>query len=189
MPKHERPSPRALIAITFFAFIAVLFVFFSQTAGGQPIAFSKQGLQNVTLTFAPLVAIAAFIERAVEVVISTWRGPQALALKQAIDTAEAGDADPRPPRDELQHYKLETQSYAFAVSLGLSLCASLVGVRGVSPLVDAAQTVLSPRQHLGFTVLDVTLTALLLAGGCDGIHQVVTTITRFLTVTKDKMTP
>ena len=54
-------------------------------------------------------------------------------------------------------------------------------MRAVSALLDrAALASLSTRQHLGFTVFDVLLTTLLLSGGSDGIHQVVTTITTYL---------
>jgi hypothetical protein len=179
-------TPRRVIAITFIAFAAAQAVFFARSGGGQPLGFSAKGLENVAQTFAPLFAIAAFIERAVEVVISTWRGPKALELTQAVDAAKAAETESRKHEEAVQHYRMETQAYAFAVSLGLSMFASMAGVRAVAALVGPTQST-SPRQQLGFTILDVTLTSLLLAGGSDGIHQVVTTITQFLATSKDKM--
>jgi hypothetical protein len=149
-----------------------LFAFFNLTEGGAPLKFSAQGLSNLGTTLAPLIAVAAFIERAVEVVISTWRDDGAAALQDGA----------------LDAFKRRTRSYAYGVSLGLSLCATMVGVRGVSALLDPAAlgVIAQPQQHW-FAVFDVVITALLLSGGSDGIHQIVTTVTTFLSTSKDKM--
>jgi hypothetical protein len=163
-------SPITIVVGTFLAGAAALGFFFDQSKGGQGIGFPPQ-MANVAQTLAPLFAVAAFIERAVEIVISTWR--------------DAG-ADLRGGPN-LVEYKRQTKSYAYMLSFGLSLFASAVGVRGLSSLVDPSKLgALSPRQHLWFTGFDVVLTALLLSGGSDGIHQVVTMITGFLDSTKAK---
>ncbi len=149
-----------------------MYAFFTASRGGTALAFRSQALLAVGQTMAPLVAISAFIERAVEVVISPWRDAGASRLQGAA----------------LADYRLQTQSYAYAVSLGFSLLASMVGVRGVAALVEPSSlAALSARQQLAFSVFDVIITSLLLSGGSDGVHQVVTTITTFLDSSKDKM--
>jgi hypothetical protein len=162
-----RPSPLTITIWTFIVAGVVVATVFSTTKGGQGIGFA--GLTNVAQTLAPLVAVAAFIERAVEIVISTWR--------------DAGGSALSGP--SLEAYKLQTRSYAYMASLSLSLCASIVGVRGLSSLVKTL-VVASSRQQFWFTMFDVILTALLLSGGSDAVHQVVTTITNFLDNTKAK---
>lgn len=163
---------RTAVAALLLAAVA-LYVVFTASRAGAALTFPSNALLNVGQTIAPLVAVAAFIERAVEVVISSWRDAGAASLQGA----------------ELTSYKLQTQSYAYAISLGLSMFASLVGVRGVAALVDASSlAAMSARQQLNFTLFDVIITSLLLSGGSNGIHQVVTTITTFLDSSKDKMT-
>jgi hypothetical protein len=166
-------AARRTIVLALAAAAGALYVFFTVSRGGVALSFPSNALLNVGQTIAPLVAIAAFIERAVEVVISPWRDTGGARLQGAALTS----------------YKLQTQSFAYAISLALSLLASMVGVRGVAALVDGPSLgTLSAGQHLAFTVFDVIVTSLLLSGGSDGIHQVITTITAFLDSSKNKMT-
>lgn len=162
----SKPFSAAVFALLLLVVVSAVFVLWSQGGGGT-LAF-PHSIDTIGQTLAPLIAIAAFIERAVEVFIAPWRDPGALALQ--------GPA--------LDRYKIQTQTYAFSVSLGLSLFASMVGVRGVSALVDPSA--LPPHQRMWFTVFDEIITSLLLAGGSDGIHQLVTTITTFLDKSKEK---
>jgi hypothetical protein len=171
------------VVVPLFA-IAVALCF--RTTDWVPFAFSPSGIANIGQTLAPLFMMAAFIERAVEVVITAWRDETALKLQHAADTA--GPEDVASKRHELDLYKLQTQRHAFTISLALALMAAIVGVRALTPLVAAA-TDRPPNQQLGFTIFEVLLTALLLAGGSDGIHQLVTTVTQFLQSTKDKIKP
>jgi len=143
-----------------------------QSAHPAPLAFSTDGLTNVGQTMAPLFAISAIIERAVEVVITAWRDGGALDVEHA-------------PREKAR-YKLRTQQLSFIVSLVLSLGASLVGVRALSALLAKLPDTVSLAQRNSVAVFDILITALLLAGGADGIHKVVSTITNFLDTTKER---
>jgi hypothetical protein len=173
---HEPRPTTILLLLTAAAYIGVLVLYFKAGSGVAALSFSPDGIQNVGRTLAPLVAMAAFIERAVEIAIATSRGPGTLELKRALAAAE--DAEKDAARRRLDEYKLYTQRYSFAISLGLSLFASMVGVRAVTPLLTAQPT------NRYYNLFDVLITSLLLAGGCDGIHQVVTTITTMLDTSK-----
>jgi hypothetical protein len=71
--------------------------------------------------------------------------------------------------------------------------AALVGVRMIQPLLDPAgvSAIRDARGRQGqwfwFTNLDILLTGLLMAGGADGIHRIITTFTAFLDSTRDRI--
>lgn len=162
--------------------LLVLWQVYTQTAAGAPaLTFSDNALQNIGNVLAPLAVIALFIERAVEVVITAWRDPGAMRLKHDL---KAAPADRKAGiQQELDHYRLHTQRFSFGTSITLSLVAAMVGVRGVAPLLTGAPTAGA------FQGFDIVVTALLLAGGADGLHQIMTTFTDFLDNTKAKLNP
>jgi hypothetical protein len=149
---------------------------------------------------APLAFAAAVVERAVEILVSPWRDAGASKLEKAVTAIKARPADPvqnqsnatdlQIASDALDEYRGDTQRYAFAVSLTLSVLVSISGIRAFGPLVEAAQqhhaSVPDEAQHLFFLCVDVALSAALLAGGADGIHSVVNAFTSFFNATAEK---
>jgi len=168
----------------------------------------KVDYSTVPTVLAPLILTAMFIERAVEVTISPWRDPgadqKARILKDAKNST-AAVASQQVAADDFVQYKGKTRRYAFAFALLLGTAAAMVGIRALWPFLDdpngkfvaaAVSTVngvttLSkaqgnpindPQNHYArtaFIVVDVVLSALLLAGGANGIHSVVTAFTSF----------
>jgi hypothetical protein len=148
--------------------------------------------QHVLDAMAPLMLAAAFIERAVEVIISPWRDAGATKLGNRLDVLKAQT----PPADAceihaadaaFQEYKGKTQQYAFGVSVSISLSAACVGVRALWPFVNAANfNSLDPNQQWAFLLVDVVLSAALLSGGADGIHSAVNAVTTFFSTTAQK---
>jgi hypothetical protein len=153
-------------------------------------------LENLTSLLAPIAFAATVIERAVEILVSPWRDAEANKLEKAVAAIKARPAssdatqnavDLKTASDALDEYRGDTQRYAFAVSLTLSVLVSIAGVRSLGPFVDATKLKdVNPAQHLFFLGIDVTLSAALLAGGADGIHSVVNAITSFFNATADK---
>jgi hypothetical protein len=147
---------------------------------------------NILSVMSPLLLTAGFIERAVEIVISPWRDAGATKLGNVVDTLKAQvpavDATMIAKADaQFQEYRGETQQYAFAASLSFSLAAAYVGVRALWPFVDH-QTFekLGSHQQWLFLVVDLVLSAALLAGGADGIHSVINSFTTFFDTTAQK---
>jgi hypothetical protein len=115
---------------------------------------------------APLAFAAAVVERAVEILISPWRDTGSNKLESALAAIKARPADPlmntknaddlKAASDALDEYRGDTQRYAFAVSLTLSLFLSVAGVRALGPFADAANLKdpkLTPEaQHMFFSV-------------------------------------
>jgi hypothetical protein len=149
---------------------------------------------------APLAFAATVVERAVEILVSPWRDAGANKLDKAVAAIKARPVDPatntqnaadlKLASDALDEYRGDTQRYAFAVSLVLSVLVSIAGVRALGPFVDSAKLgdpkVTDEAQRLFFLSVDVALSAALLAGGADGIHSVMNAITSFFDKTADK---
>jgi hypothetical protein len=160
-------------------------------------------LTDLSNLLAPLVFAAAVIERAVEIIVSPWRDAEASKLEKEMAAIDARPADPaanaqnaldrKAVSDKLDDYRGDTQRYAFAISLTLSILASIAGVRALGSFMDPRRLTNAAfthgAQYLFFLGLDVALTAALLSGGADGIHSVVNAVTSFFDATADKSKP
>lgn len=163
---------------------------------------------TVPTVLTPLILTAMFIERAVEVIISPWRDQgadqRARVLKDAKNNL-AAIASQQAAADDYLQYKGKTRRFAFAFALLVGMAAAIVGIRALWPFLDdpngkfIAATVSTvnriptlgkaqgnpindPQNHTAraaFIVVDVVLSSLLLAGGANGIHSVVTAFTSF----------
>lgn len=165
------------------------------TGGGFiALAFASLSVTEVVARMTPLFVTAAFIERAVEVVVTPWRDSDANQLELRLK--EAHPIQVPGLRIALNDYKSTTQGIAFMIALIMGVLVSLIGVRGIEAFLepDFWKNVMkeSPppavmlQYHL-FTVVDVLITGALLAGGADGIHKVTSLITDFLNSTRDKV--
>jgi len=147
---------------------------------------------NVLSVMSPLLLTAGFIERAVEVVISPWRDSRAAQLGNRVDALRAqipaADVSVIAEADAAyQEYKGKTQQYAFGASLSFSFASAYVGVRALWPFVEHPSfEKLGTNQQWMFVVVDMVLTAALLAGGADGIHSVINAFTTFFNTTAQK---
>lgn len=180
--------PKPLVSTAIFGVVAItLFAIFLRW-GGLSFSIKPTEVLNV---LSPLILTAGFVERAVEVLISPWRDAGANKLQNAVDAAKAS-VPPDPVKvqtasDELSEYKGTTQQYAFVTSLILGLAIGIAGVRTLWPLLDSTKFVsISLSQQNYFLVVDVVLTAALLAGGADGIHSVVQAFTSFFNASAKK---
>jgi hypothetical protein len=147
---------------------------------------------KVMSAISPLLLTAAFIERAVEVVLSPWRDGDAAKLENIVNslkaqTSAANESEIAKADEAFQDYKSTTQKYAFGISLSFSLAASFVGIRALRPFLDLiAFGKLTSNQQWAFVVVDMVLSAALLAGGADGIHSAVNAFTTFFNTTAQK---
>jgi hypothetical protein len=160
---------------------------------------------------SPLILAAAFIERAVEVLISPWRDTDAAKLQTAVNIAKAtataselvavetpiGVPEPaaiqtvKAKADDLHDYRGKTRLYAFLASLVLGFAVALAGLRTLEQMLDPSLDLSKlpkplPLQIDYFYIVDVVLTAALLAGGAAGIHSVVDAFTSFFDASAKK---
>jgi hypothetical protein len=146
----------------------------------EPILFRDFDINDVSRIVTTMLLISLFLERALEVLISTWRGPRTTELERAVDDAKqefTQDSAKKPALDAAQKtlsaYKNNTRRLALWVSLLIGLMVSGVGVRGLQPLVVTESFAQLPANQMHvFRIMDVLLTGGLIGGGSDGIHKV-----------------
>jgi hypothetical protein len=149
--------------------------------------------QSVISILTPLFLYALFVERAVEVFLTVWRGKESdgLALKVKQEGVKIS-SQKTPDRAEhgrlelqLAAYKATTRDIAFSASFILGILISLAGVRVLALFVDlASMDELSSFQTAWFTVLDIFVTGALIGGGSDGMHKLVSMILALFDSTK-----
>ena len=157
------------------------------------IPFREFNSGEVLRLLGSVALIALFLERVLEVFITTWRGPEANVLDTSIQILErkltmlkkesnAGEdiskiKDTENSLDKAtknkSKYKSETQRIALWSGLTLGLLISAVGIRMLYFLVDPIALENAPQaQELSFRLVDVFVTGGLIAGGSDGIHKI-----------------
>jgi hypothetical protein len=171
-----------VLAVTFVAGLGFLY-YFNQW-NWNPLQFNVDQI-SIYVKLTPLVLLAGLIERAVEVVITPWRDPDADDMTSKMVQAKAQAAQPGATDDDqqamadtvsdLNKYTGKTRQYAYSIALALSVCAAVAGIRTLWPLLslDKAGVPTFPisAQQLTFVHwFDLVLTALLLTGGAAGLH-------------------
>lgn len=168
------------VVVVVLSAVAVVAAGLSLRAGAvTTLSFREGAAWQTANVLAPLVVIAALIERAVEVVVGALREPGAREIALDREGDRAGEAAAR-----LGRYKAATMKIAFTLAFALALLIGMSGVNAISQFVSLEGV--NETQKLVLRWVDATVTALMLAGGADGIHRVVTTITAFLDATKQR---
>ncbi len=149
--------------------------------------------QSVISILTPLFLFSLFVERAVEVFLTVWRGKEsdtlALAVKQEKVKMSLGKSPESSTYDgfqkELTEYKGTTRDIAFVCCFILGILISLSGVRALALFVDPTTLDdLTWYQSSWFTVIDIFITGALIGGGSDGIHKLVSMIVALLDSTR-----
>ena len=81
----------------------------------------------------------------------------------------------------LAAYRAVTKEIALCIGFVLGLFVSLAGVRALSSIVNSV-----PADNWLFPIADIILTGAIIAGGSDGVHQMVNVFTNFLSLASDK---
>lgn len=152
--------------------------------------FRAEALQAIPNVMAPLVILALFIERGVEVILAAWRAGGASQRESDMQMAmDQGTVDEQwRARTDLDSYRADSQRLAFALAFVISLLISMMGVRAIEMLVGQNLLAAAPaEQRTLFVRVDVLVTSLLLTGGAEGIHKVVNAFTTFLDSTQERM--
>jgi hypothetical protein len=182
------------------------------TLGGLAVLAFYTATQNATLPFlpvtgetivdllTPLFVISLFLERAQEVIVSSWRGfarqqkqnlieektnAREIAIKKPdAEAAQNLTNEILGAKHDLFDFRTKTSRLSFLLGLGVGILIAIVGVRILLPLVDIAGLGINSMQLKIFTFIDVLLTGAVLGGGSDGIHKLIVVITDFLESTR-----
>jgi hypothetical protein len=134
--------------------------------GTLPAATASFRSDQILPTLFSLAAIALFLERAVEVLIDVAREPAKVELERAV-TVAGNDRT----KKALDDYTAETKRFARLIIFVAGLTISFLGARTLEPIIGGF-TVTSDLKDLA-TFIDVIVTALIVTGGSDGIHQII----------------
>lgn len=171
--------------------VAAAILVFAALANLRTFLFVELTVDQVVSFFGRIFLIALVFERALEVMITTWRGPQAVSLSSRVDAAAArlrslaAPARPAPPAPAeqdaavaeaaaadgaLAEYRATTQRIALWTAFVLGISLSAVGVRILDPLLQAGSA--AGIQRAVFVFLDALLSGAAIAGGSEGIHKI-----------------
>jgi hypothetical protein len=199
----SRTPDQRLVTLALFLVVLVSVVLVAVLNPGL-VRFWPMSSGEFVQTIAPLFLVSLFIERVLEVFLTTWRGPDAAAqaqkVKKAKDAAKHAhaaseaahlishlQAEAGKEEDTLVDYKAKTQRVAFLSGIALGVVVSALGVRALGLFVDPAVFAdlrhVHPVQAQWFNAADVFLTGAVLGGGSDGLHKLVSVFTDFLDTT------
>jgi hypothetical protein len=169
--------------------ICVAGVILAVLTRSEMVQFWSFSVEDVVRLLTPLVLTALFIERALEVFLTPWRGEQADHIADQVERArksmERGQTESREDlsraQTELIAYKAETRQVAFVSALALGIVISALGIRGLEPFFEPNSFATLPSgQHILLRGVDVLLTGALLGGGADGLHKLVSVFTNYM---------
>lgn len=135
---------------------------------------------SISTDIGGLLGILAFIsfalESALEIYVSTLRNAGRERLEQQIERvplekeeSQPGDGEIAQLNLELFEYREDTAYITRVVSLVAGVLIGIMGVRILQPFVNLGT--LAGFQVPLFHAVDILLTAALLSGGSEGIHQ------------------
>lgn len=126
-------------------------------------------VNKITTLLGSIFAIALFFERCIEVVVAIFRNKTAELLKNELDKPHHN----KDAETNLTNYRLETQSISLRIGFVVGIVVSAAGIRILGELVTIPSYISQPQQNF-FHLVDIFITAGVLAGGSDGIHQIMT---------------
>ena len=189
--------------------IAIIILVAGAVVSSNPAPFKAFQPAEILQILAGILMIALFMERALEVFITTWRGPDAaqleLTLKKSKEkilkleqTSKARDEKSQgkleaeralleKARVNRAKYKSQTQRLALWTSLIFGLLISAIGFRALQTIVEpTAWSAITGNQKMTFNLVDILITGGLIAGGSDGIHKVMQVYSTFMDTSNEK---
>ena len=133
-----------------------------------------------------LYIVALFVERALEVLVKTWRQGGRVRLEQERSLVNDSASALAEKEKDLAAYKAGTQRRALLVGLTLGLLVSLSGVRLLGPIFELDAAGSSTFQAAAFNFTDIVITAGLIAGGSSTIHELMALIDDFLKASRNR---
>jgi hypothetical protein len=179
--------------ILFFVSIIVIgvLVFFLRPG---PVALRPTAVSDISQLLFSLIVVSLFLERATEVFMTVWRGPDAKQKENTIRCYQAQlnelkkaqqdspnraeemskiSANLNQATEEFIDYKSVTQRLSLWTGFISGLVVSLVGFRTLNTLVTPeSYGLISGMQKNFFDLGDILITGGLIAGGSDGIHKI-----------------
>ena len=160
----------------------------------EEVKFESDAVKKSLTALGALSIIALFVERVQEVHISAWRklgrekiDAKIAQLKEEIAQNPDNKKDDHEALMNLQksflEYRHETRQMTLFFSMLLGMLISFAGprilVEIVTITVTECQKVKEGLQYGVFSCMDILITSGLIAGGADGIHNLISRITKY----------
>lgn len=184
MSKGRRWQPRAFLGMLVLTTLYVL------AFPPQHLYFRPLSPEDVLQLLGPILLLALFIERALEVLISSLRDEGKELRKARLEEARRSE-DPQTvaiETAEAASYRAQTQRRAGMAAVGLGILISMSGVRLIESVLgqDFVPDLPSVQRQL-FLLVDTVLTGAILGGGAEGIHQVMSLFTDYIGRARDNV--
>jgi len=149
----------------------------------QHLYFRPLNPEEVLQLLGPIILLALFIERALEVMVTALREEKKTQKKIVLREAEAVAApeDKIKLKSDIEAYRAQTQRRAGAAAIGLGILISMAGVRLIESVLgqDFIPDLPSGQRQL-FIILDTLVTGAILGGGAAGIHEIAALFSDYL---------
>ncbi len=154
------------------------------------VSFRSFSLAEFVQLTSPLVMVSLFIERVLEVALTSWRSQRTVQSATAESTVSA-DCDRQKTLEQslvIKNHKIQTRRIAFFAGTALGAIVAVLGIRVLELFVDPQIFALLPDVHQRlFRTTDVLLTGAVLGGGSDALHQLVLVFTNFMGTTAKRV--
>ena len=131
----------------------------------------------------PLLMVALFIERVLEVFLESWRAHRTARLRARAEHARKTHPAGRPQHaDEIAYAEHQARTRRIALFAGttLGVTVAALGMRVLEMFADPTALASLPLLHQRlFRTVDVLMTGAVLGGGSDALHQLVLVFTNF----------
>ena len=164
--------------------VVVLFAILRWSTSPTPLQFEDVTGDSLQDLFLSLLLITAFKERAQGIYVIAWRAEGRSRCESAVKQASTKNAKQKAEL-ELSVYRALTGRYVSVVSMCSGVFISLAGIRVLASLVKDPT---GDMQQSWLFVVDVLLTAGLLAGGSKMIHEVMAVVSTSLNRTRGALT-
>lgn len=190
---YEKPILRA-VAIAAALGLLVLGAFSSF----KGLSFQSESGDKALDVLGRLVLIALFVERGIEVFVELWRGAiknkkkhninflekEKSLIKGNVKEEKALQNKVRELSEDLHFYQAITIRISLWTSFLFGLMVSVSGVRALNPLLSSPT---ENTQGMLFQGVDILLTAALISGSSEGIHNIMTVLKRFMEGSESKI--
>jgi hypothetical protein len=198
MPDDTTKSKR-VVGITWFVLVLIVAALvLAVVLSPDYIRLLDIDLNGALKILGTLFIVTAFVERAVQVILGIWVEPGKVEIKGKISAAKANRAVSAVPDAEevaqtlaLEKYRGATGKLAFTLALFMGIAVSWIGVRSLRALIDPVSydELGTDMQRHVFTFVDVLITGALIAGGSNGMHELMQTIVEFFNKLRVGMNP
>ncbi|MCK4414954.1 MAG: hypothetical protein KAY32_15575 [Candidatus Eisenbacteria sp.] len=154
--------------------------------------------ETIMSLIGSLLVVTALLERSLEVFINATRKHGRARCDLAMKAAKARLKEATTPEEKkgpqasletaqetLTAYKSDTGRIAALWGMVGGVLISLAGIRVLHSLLAPNVIIENSTQYMLFSVVDVFVTGLLLAGGSDGLHQVAALLTGYFEKKKE----